>query len=128
MKRRAPLLCLFTLICLAGVSLAPAATNHTYATTVTIKVLDRAAHQIGGQVQSDAPAFFCSQGTVQVRRVERGPDPIVARVRMVYSYPDWRVKLPRQKGERVYGKVLKYDLPNRPITCLGSRSRAITVP
>lgn len=128
MKRRAVLICLFSLACLGVSGWAPAATNHTYPVTVTIKVLDRAKHQIGGQVQSDAPAYFCSQANVQVHRVEPGRDPTIAVVSTAYSYPDWRVKLPRQQGERVYGKVVKYNLPSRPITCLAARSRAIRVP
>ena len=126
--RRAILVTLLSLACLTAAAVAPAAPNHTYATKVTIKVLDPATHKIGGQVVSDAPAFFCSQATVQVRRVMPGRDPIVARVPMASSYPDWRVKLPRLQGKRVYGKVLQYNLPSRPITCLASRSRAITVP
>lgn len=118
---------LLALLALAGAGSALAGQQHTYSTTVTIKVLDRATHKVGGKVLSDAPSTFCTDTTVRVRRPRPGRDAVVARV-FTNDFDAWRVKLPGLKGKRVYAEVLKHNLPERPVTCLGDRSRAITVP
>jgi hypothetical protein len=114
---------------IAALAVTPAAageTTHTYPVTLTIAV-DRAAGKISGTVTSDAPAEFCEQGTVRVRKVMPGHDDVVARL---FPYAnEWRMKSrPALQGERVYAEVSAYHLPSRPVECLGARSRTVTAP
>jgi hypothetical protein len=108
-------------------SIAAAETTHTYPVTLTIKV-DRSAGKLSGQVLSDAPAQFCQMSTVRIRRVARGKDPIVGRVRPD-ELSEWHMRSTRaMHGARVYAEVLPYHLPSRPVVCLGARSRAVRAP
>jgi hypothetical protein len=103
------------------------AVTHTYPVTVTIKV-DRANHRLSGSVLSDAPAQFCEQATVRVRRVMPGRDKVVARV-FPNDLAEWRFTVGRNlRGARVYAEVSQYHLPSRPVVCLGDRSRTVTAP
>lgn len=114
----------------AILAIAPAAsgeTTNTYSVTLTIAV-DRAAHKISGTVVSDAPAQFCEMSTVRVRRAMRGHDRVVARI-FPSDLSEWRMKSPPAlRGKRVYAEVSAYHLPNRPVECLGARSRTVTAP
>jgi hypothetical protein len=122
---------LAALIASIAVTLALAApassqTTHTYAVTLTISV-DRVAGKLSGSITSDAPSEFCDSSTVRIRRAMPGRDKVVARVFPVYS--EWRLKtLPALSGKRVYAEVLTYHLPQRPVVCLGARSRTVTAP
>jgi hypothetical protein len=111
---------------IAVTSTASGETTHTYAVTLTIAV-DRTAHKISGTVTSDAPAEFCEQSTVRVRKVMPGHDDVVA-----YLSPyanEWGMRSrPKLRGERVYAEVSSYHLPSRPVECLGARSRTVTAP
>jgi hypothetical protein len=101
--------------------------THNYPVTVTIQV-DRPQHLVKGQVISDAPADFCTQSTVRVRRVAPGRDPVVAR-KFPNDLAQWRFMVPaRLRGTRLYAEVSTYNLPSRPVTCLGDRSRTVTAP
>ena len=105
---------------------ASAETTHTYAVTLTISV-DRATHKIGGAIVTDAPSEFCDSSTVRVLQATPGKDKVVARV--FPEYGEWGLKsFPALKGKRVYAEVLAYHLPQRPVECLGARSRAVTAP
>jgi hypothetical protein len=101
--------------------------THDYPVTVTIQV-DRPQHLVKGEVISDAPASFCTQATVRVRRVASGHDPVLAR-KFPNDLAQWRYKVPaRLAGKRLYAEVSTYNLPSRPVTCLGDRSRTVTAP
>ena len=56
-----------------------------------------------------------------------GQDKVVARL---FPEPaEWRMKsTPGPQGARVYAEVLAYHLPQRPVECLGARSRTVTAP
>jgi hypothetical protein len=111
---------------LAGVPVASGESTHTYAVTLTIGV-DRAAGKLSGTIESDAPSEFCDSSTVRVRQAMPGKDKVVARVFPTYSA--WRLKsFPALRGKRVYAEVLTYHLPERPVVCLGARSRTVTAP
>ncbi len=111
---------------LAGAAMAPAETTHTYAVTLTISV-DRDAGKISGTILSDAPSEFCDSSTVRVRQVMPGHDKVVARLFPEAS--EWGMKSPLAlRGKRVYAEVLTYHLPQRPVECLGARSRTVTAP
>jgi len=108
---------------------APASgeTTHTYPVSLTIAV-DRAAKKIEGTVSSEAPAQFCEMSTVRVRRAMPGRDKVVARI-FPNDLSAWRMKSPPAlRGKRVYAEVLPYHLPERPVICLGTRSRTVTAP
>jgi hypothetical protein len=101
-------------------------TTHTYVVTLTISV-DRAAAKISGTILSDAPSEFCDSSTVRIRRAMPGRDKVVARIFPTYS--EWRLKSsPALRGKRIYAEVLSYHLPERPVVCLGARSRTVTAP
>lgn len=108
---------------------APAAfgeTTHTYSVSLTISV-DRAAHKISGTIVTDAPSEFCEISTIRVRRVMPGHDKVVAGLTPYGG--EWRRKSPAAlRGERIYADVLTYHLPERPVVCLGARSRTVTAP
>ncbi|HKB51221.1 MAG TPA: hypothetical protein VKC63_07310 [Solirubrobacterales bacterium] len=110
-------------------AIAPAAsgeTTHTYPVTLTISV-DRAAHQISGAILTDAPSEFCDTSAVRIRQAMPGHDRVVARLFPEAS--EWRMKSPPAlHGARVYAEVLTYHLPQRPVECLGARSRTVTAP
>jgi hypothetical protein len=115
-----------SLATVALTSTASGETTHTYPVTLTIAV-DRVAHKISGTVTSDAPAEFCEQSTVRVRKVTPGRDDVVA-----YLTPyanKWGMRSRSTlRGERVYAEVSAYHLPSRPVECLGARSRTVTAP
>jgi hypothetical protein len=117
------------LVCSILLAVAPGVSGdviHTYEVTLTIKV-DRAAGKLGGTISSDAPSEFCDSGTVRIRRAMPGKDKVVGRV--FPSYGEWRLKsYPAIRGKRVYAEVLSYELPQRPVICLGARSRTVTAP
>jgi hypothetical protein len=99
---------------------------HTYRVTLAISV-DRDAGKISGTIESDAPSEFCDSSTVRIRQAMPGKDKVVARVFPTYS--GWRLNsFPALKGKRVYAEVLAYELPQRPVICLGARSRTVTAP
>jgi hypothetical protein len=99
---------------------------HTYPVTLTISV-DRAAGKLNGTIHSDAPSEFCDSSTVRIRRAMPGKDKVVARVSPTYG--EWRLRsFPAIRGKRVYAEVLSYELPQRPVICLGARSRTVTAP
>jgi hypothetical protein len=101
-------------------------TTHTYPVTLTISV-DRTADKISGSIVTDAPSEFCDSSTVRLMRAMPGTDKVAARIRPVYG--EWRIKSFRAiRGKRVYAEVLSYHLPERPVECLGARSRAVTAP
>jgi hypothetical protein len=109
------------------VASAPAETTHTFSVTLTIGV-DRAAHQLSGKVESDAPSEFCTGATVRIMRSLPGKDKPAARV-TPNELSEWRLKsFPAIAGKRVYAEVLQYHLPSRPVVCLGARSRTVTAP
>jgi hypothetical protein len=111
---------------IAIASTAAGETTHTYAVTLTIAV-DRGAHKISGTIASEAPAEFCEQSTVRIRKATPGHDDVVAR--LFPNLGEWRMKSPPAlRGERVYAEVSTYHLPSRPVECLGARSRAVTAP
>jgi hypothetical protein len=111
---------------LAAVPVGTADVIHTYPVTLTIAV-DREAGRISGTISSEAPSEFCDSSTVRVRRAMPGKDKVVARV--FPTYGEWRLKsFPAIRGKRVYAEVLSYELPQRPVICLGARSRAVTAP
>jgi hypothetical protein len=102
-------------------------TTHTYPVTVTIAV-DRAAHKVGGEVLSEAPAQFCEMSTVRVLRVMPGKDKVVARI-FPSDISQWSMKSPPAlRGARVYAETSAYQLPSRPVVCLAGRSRTVTAP
>lgn len=101
--------------------------NHTFPVTVTIKP-DREARIVEAQAHSDAPAQFCEQASIRIRHAKRGRDKVLfSNFMNDFGAVKWHVP-PRHKGKRVYAQVSKYDLPSRPITCLGDRSRIIRAP
>jgi hypothetical protein len=105
---------------------APAETTHTYGVTLTISV-DRGTGQISGAILTDAPSEFCDSSTVRIREVTRGHDRVVAR--LFPQAGEWRMKsTPALRGARVYAEALAYHLPQRPVECLGARSRTVTAP
>lgn len=115
--------------CAVLVAAAPAASAdviHTYAVTLTISV-DRDAGRLSGTIVSDAPSEFCDSSTVRIRQAMPGKDKVVARV-----FPGagkWGLNsFPAIRGKRVYAEVLAYELPYRPVMCLGARSRTVTAP
>lgn len=111
---------------LAVTATASSDTTHVYAVTLTISV-DREAHKISGTIVTDAPSEFCDTSTVRVRRAMPGKDKVVARLFPEAS--EWRMKSPAAlRGKRVYAEVLAYHLPQRPVECLGARSRTVTAP
>jgi hypothetical protein len=122
-------LAVFALSIAAVLALAPVAlaeTTHTYAVTLTISV-DRSAARISGTIVTDAPSEFCDTSTVRIRQAMPGHDKVVARLFPVAS--EWRMKsTPGLYGARVYAEVLTYHLPQRPVECLGARSRTVTAP
>ncbi|HWM55777.1 MAG TPA: hypothetical protein VNO20_10360 [Solirubrobacterales bacterium] len=110
----------------AAVPAASADVIHTYAVTLSISV-DRAAGKLSGAISSDAPSEFCDSSTVRVRQAMPGKDKVVARV--FPTNGEWRLKsFPAIRGKRVYAEVLTYELPQRPVMCLGAHSRAVTAP
>jgi hypothetical protein len=107
---------------------APAAgeTTHVYSVTLTISV-DRAAGKLNGTVLSDAPSEFCDSSAVRIRRAMPGHDKVVARLTPYGG--EWHMRSPTALGgKRVYAEVLPYHLPERPVECLGARSRTVTAP
>jgi uncharacterized protein (DUF2141 family) len=105
---------------------ASAETTHTYAVTLTISV-DRAAGKISGTIITDAPSEFCDSSTVRIRKAMPGQDKVVAR--LFPEAAEWQMKsTPGLRGSRIYAEVLPYHLPQRPVECLGARSRAVTAP
>jgi hypothetical protein len=101
-------------------------TTHTYAVTLTISV-DRGAQKLSGTIVTDAPSEFCDSSTVRIRQAMPGHDRVVAR--LFPEAAEWRMKsTPALRGARVYAEVLAYRLPQRPVECLGARSRAVTAP
>jgi hypothetical protein len=105
---------------------ALAETTHTYPVTLTIGV-ERSAGKINGAIVTDAPSEFCDSSTVRLIRAMPGKDKVAARVFPVNG--EWRIKsFPAIEGKRVYAEVLSYHLPQRPVECLGARSRAVTAP
>jgi len=101
-------------------------TTHTYAVTLTISV-DRDAHRVSGTIVTDAPSEFCDGSTVRIRQAMPGHDRVVAR--LFPEAAEWGMKSPPAlRGERVYAEVLAYHLPQRPVECLGARSRTVTAP
>jgi hypothetical protein len=111
---------------LAAASVAEGEVTHTYSVSLTIAV-DRDAGTLSGAIVTDAPSEFCDSSTVRIREVTAGHDRVVARV-----FPEageWHMRsTPRLSGVRVYAEVLAYHLPQRPVECLGARSRAVTAP
>ena len=111
---------------LAIAAAASGEATHTYAVTLTIAV-DRSAGEISGTISSEAPAEFCEMSTVRVRAVMPGRDKVVARI--FPNLAEWHMKtFPAIRGMRVYAEVSSYHLPQRPVECLGARSRAVTAP
>ncbi|HEX8690700.1 MAG TPA: hypothetical protein VF729_10710 [Solirubrobacterales bacterium] len=111
---------------LVAAPLGSADVIHTYEVTLTISV-DRGADKLSGTVSSDAPSEFCDSSTVRIRRAMPGRDKVVGRV--FPTYGEWRLKsFPAISGKRVYAEVLSYELPQRPVICLGARSRTVTAP
>lgn len=128
MGKGEPLKALIVLVAsiLAVVPAASGETTHTYPVTLTISV-DRAAQKISGAVVTDAPSEFCDSSTVRIREVTPGRDRAVARLFPEAS--EWRMKsTPALRGARIYAEVLPYHLPQRPVECLGARSRTVTAP
>ena len=115
-----------SLAAIAVASTASGETTHIYPVTLTIAV-DREAHKISGTVTSDAPAEFCEQSTVRVRKAMPGHDDVVARLSPYANKWGMRSR-PALRGERVYAEVSSYHLPGRPVECLGARSRTVTAP
>jgi len=113
----------------AGLALAPWAaseTTHTYPVTLTISV-DRAAHKLNGGVITEAPSEFCESSTIRIRKEVPGKDDIVARLKPYGG--EWHMKsTAKLRGARVYAEALPYHLPERPVVCLGARSRTVTAP
>lgn len=105
---------------------AAAETTHVYPVSLTISV-DRAEGKINGTIVTEAPSEFCDSSTVRVLVVGPGKDKVVGRI---YPYGgEWHMKsTPSLRGQRVYAEVLAYHLPQRPVECLGARSRAVTMP
>jgi hypothetical protein len=100
--------------------------THVFSVSLTISV-DRAAHELKGEVITEAPSEFCDSSTLRLLRQAPGKDEVVARVRPYIG--KWHLKSPQgARGDRVYIEVLKYHLPERPVICLGARSRAVTAP
>jgi len=123
---RGALVALVALFLLPAAS-APAETTHTFSVTVTISV-DRAAHQLSGKVESDAPSEFCDGATVRIMRALPGKDKLAARI-TPNELSEWHLKsFPAIAGKRVYAEVLQYHLPSRPVVCLGAHSRTVTAP
>jgi hypothetical protein len=111
---------------LGGAGAVSAETTHTYAVTLTIAV-DRDAGQLSGTILTDAPSEFCDSSTVRIRESTPGHDRVVAR--LFPQAGEWRMKSPPAlRGARVYAEVLAYHLPQRPVECLGARSRTVTAP
>jgi hypothetical protein len=111
---------------LASASTASGETTHTYPVSLTIAV-DRPAHKITGTVVTEAPSEFCDSSTVRILNVVPGKDKVVARLYPVAG--EWRMTpRPALRGKRVYAEVLPYHLPQRPVECLGARSRTVTAP
>ncbi len=111
---------------LAVAAVASADVIHTYPVTLTISV-DRGAGKLSGTISSDAPSEFCDSSTVRIRRAMPGKDKVVGRV--FPTYGEWRLRsFPAISGKRVYAEVLTYELPQRPVMCLGARSRTVTAP
>ncbi len=111
---------------LVVVTAASGETTHTYPVTLTISV-DRAAHKISGTIVTDAPSEFCEISTIRVRREMPGHDKVVTGIPPYGG--EWRMKSPPAlRGARIYAEVSTYHLPNRPVVCLGARSRTVTAP
>lgn len=107
-------------------SIASGETTHTYAVTLTISV-DRDAGKISGTILTDAPSEFCDSSTVRLREAMPGHDRVVAR--LFPEAGEWRMKSPPAlRGASVYAEVLAYHLPQRPVECLGARSRTVAAP
>lgn len=116
----------FAAMLLTSTQPASAETTHTYPVSLTISV-DRAAHKLSGTIVTDAPSEFCEISTIRVRRVMPGKDKVVAGIAPYAG--EWRMRSPAAlRGERIYAEVLTYHLPNRPVVCLGARSRTVTAP
>jgi hypothetical protein len=129
--RRVGLLALLTLssglLFMSGSALttAGAGPHHTYEVFLTIHV-DRAEHKVKGTISSpDAPSEFCDRGTVRLMQVVPGKDKKLNFVKPGAGL--WGVPIPRRlRGARVYAEVLGYDIPGRPVTCKGAKSRIVT--
>jgi hypothetical protein len=114
-------------IFLTAAAAAPGQATHVYPVTLTISV-DRQAHKISGSVSSEAPAQFCEMSTVRVRRAMPGKDKAVARF-FPNDFGEWHMRSPAAlRGKRIYAEVSPYRLPERPVECLGARSRTVTAP
>lgn len=114
------------LVALTVVPIGSADVIHTYPVTLTIKV-DRDADRLSGTISSEAPSEFCDSSSVRIRRAMPGKDRVVARV--FPTAGEWRLRsFPAIAGKRVYAEVLTYELPQRPVMCLGARSRTVTAP
>ena len=104
-----------------------AGTHHTYAVFLTISV-DRAGHKVKGTITSpDAPSEFCDQGGVRLMQVLPGKDKKINSVKP--GAGQWGFGITAKlSGERVYAEVLAYEIPGRPVTCEGAKSRIVTAP
>jgi hypothetical protein len=64
---------------------------------------------------------------VRLLKVEPGKDKKVNFVKPVYG--TWGMRTTAKlSGSRVYAEVSKYHLPDRPVICLGAKSRIVTAP
>lgn len=104
-----------------------AGTHHTYAVFLTIEV-DRAEHKVKGTITSpDAPSEFCDQGGVRLMQVLPGKDKKINSVKP--GAGNWGFGITAKlHGKRVYAEVLEYEIPGRPVTCEGAKSRIVTAP
>jgi hypothetical protein len=124
--RRFAALGLACFVASAAAPTAPADVIHTYAVSLTISV-DRDAGKLSGTISSDAPSEFCDSSAIRISQAIPGKDKVVARVSPTYG--EWRLRsFPAIRGKRVYAEALSYELPQRPVICLGARSRTVTAP
>jgi hypothetical protein len=101
--------------------------GHTFSVKLTIEA-DSAAHRVTGAVVSKAPSEFCDSAKIRIRRAMPGKDEVIAKVKPRRG-GEWAVKLPAAvRGDRVYAQTSRYQLPSRPVVCLGARSAKVTAP
>jgi hypothetical protein len=101
--------------------------THAYEVHLSIYV-DRAEHKIKGMVSYEGPSFFCEESNIRLVKVAPGKDEKVSEVKPG-MFGKWGFRTTsRLSGSRVYAEVLKYHLPQRPVICLGARSRTVTAP
>jgi hypothetical protein len=104
-----------------------ASPSHTFSVTLTIES-DSAGHRLAGAVVSQAPSEYCDTARIRIRRAMPGHDEVVAKVRPRKG-GEWSLKLPAGlSGDRVYAETSRYQLPSRPVVCLGARSAEVTAP